>query len=622
MLRPNKYQFYTTNEISASGWLRRQLEIEMEGLVGNLQKIWPDVRDSRWIGGNRDGWERVPYWLDGFIPLAYLLDDKEKIAVAKRYIDGILSGQKEDGWICPCNDDERSRYDMWALFLICKVLVVYHDCSGDQRIEDAVYRALHSLMLHIRGNTIFNWASARWFECLIPVYWLYERRPEEWMLYLAHVLCVQGTGYKELFADWKDQTPHTDWNFQTHGVNLAMALKSELLASRMRSSESALSEAQEITERMYEQIMAYHGTAVGHFTSDENLMGTSPIQGSELCGVVEAMYSYEQNFAVTGDPVWLDRLETLTFNDLPATVSPDMWTHQYDQMVNQIACIRFEGKPIFGTNGKDAHLFGLEPHFGCCTSNMGQGFPKFALTAFMKGNHSILVASPVPATLKTTVAGVPVTVTTDSTYPFGTKGRISVTTDRPVTFSLDVRIPAFAGSARLDGKEYRPGTVVTVNRTWEENTEVLLELSYEPKLIARPEGRFVLRCGPLFYALPIGEEKKMYEYESDGVERKYPYCDYEIYPTTKWNYAFADADFKVVEGTIGGYPFSPENPPVYVEANLSEIDWGEEEGYPNVCARVPASVDPVGEPVRLRLIPYGCTDLRITEMPKASDFKS
>jgi hypothetical protein len=27
-----------------------------------------DVRDSRWIGGDRDGWERVPYWLDGFVP--------------------------------------------------------------------------------------------------------------------------------------------------------------------------------------------------------------------------------------------------------------------------------------------------------------------------------------------------------------------------------------------------------------------------------------------------------------------------------------------------------------------------------------------------------------------------
>ena len=64
-----KWSFYTTNEIKPVGWMRRQLEIQAAGLSGNLDKMWPDVRDSAWIGGDREGWERVPYWLDGFIPL-------------------------------------------------------------------------------------------------------------------------------------------------------------------------------------------------------------------------------------------------------------------------------------------------------------------------------------------------------------------------------------------------------------------------------------------------------------------------------------------------------------------------------------------------------------------------
>ena len=59
---------------SAGGWLRRQLEIQANSLSGNLDKMWPDIQDSAWIGGDREGWERVPYWLDGFIPLAYLLE--------------------------------------------------------------------------------------------------------------------------------------------------------------------------------------------------------------------------------------------------------------------------------------------------------------------------------------------------------------------------------------------------------------------------------------------------------------------------------------------------------------------------------------------------------------------
>ena len=69
-MRKPEFSFLTTKEIKPEGWLRRQLEIQAEGLSGHLDLIWPDIRDSKWIGGDKDGWERVPYWLDGFIPLA------------------------------------------------------------------------------------------------------------------------------------------------------------------------------------------------------------------------------------------------------------------------------------------------------------------------------------------------------------------------------------------------------------------------------------------------------------------------------------------------------------------------------------------------------------------------
>ena len=40
--------------IRPEGWLRRQMEIQARGLSGNLDRIWPDVRDSAWIGGDRE----------------------------------------------------------------------------------------------------------------------------------------------------------------------------------------------------------------------------------------------------------------------------------------------------------------------------------------------------------------------------------------------------------------------------------------------------------------------------------------------------------------------------------------------------------------------------------------
>mmetsp|Transcript_3047 Transcript_3047/g.9294 ORF Transcript_3047/g.9294 Transcript_3047/m.9294 type:complete len:99 (-) Transcript_3047:1345-1641(-) len=58
----------------------------------------------------------------------------------------------------------------------------------------------------------------------------------------------------------------------------------------------------------------------------------SPSRGIELCGVVEAMWSYMVLFATHGFPTFAERAETIAYNALPATwASPtggDMWAHQ------------------------------------------------------------------------------------------------------------------------------------------------------------------------------------------------------------------------------------------------------------------------------------------------------
>ena len=54
-LYPVTYHPFTSNEIRPSGWLRRQLRIQAEGLGGHLDQMWPDVSQSAWIGGDKEG---------------------------------------------------------------------------------------------------------------------------------------------------------------------------------------------------------------------------------------------------------------------------------------------------------------------------------------------------------------------------------------------------------------------------------------------------------------------------------------------------------------------------------------------------------------------------------------
>jgi len=600
-----RWNYYTSNEIKPEGWLRRQLEIQAESLAGNLDKVWRDVRDSKWIGGDAEGWERVPYWLDGFIPLAYLLEDEDMIARAKKYIDAIISFQKPSGWICPCTEEEIPTYDSWAVQLISKVLVVYYECSGDERIPDVLYRVVRNYydLLSSGTITLFKWGKYRWFETFIAIGFLKGVYKEPWLNDLARILKDQGADYSKLTGLWK--RPLNKWTYDTHIVNLAMMLKYEAVSHRYLGEEYT-----DVAEKLSEVLRTYNGTPVGLFTGDECLGGLSPIRGTELCSVAEQMYSYELLFAESGDFKWAERLEMLAFNALPATISDDMWAHQYDQQSNQIACIRFPGKPLFGTNKHEAHLFGLEPEYGCCTANFGQAWPKLALSTWAFNRFkTICSVVPLPSSIETEWANI----TLKTNYPF--ENVLEYTIEAKEDFNFFVRLPARIDNVRVNGK--RHCDPVFLSQFLSAGMEETLTVTFDtkPEFIDRPHNLKSVRCGSLVFSLPIEYEKKMYEYERKGVERKFPYCDYEYIPKSDWGYAFSSFDFKINRKEVTDIPFSSEKPPVTLTARMRKISWGLEDGYEHVCAKLPESRTPISDELEIELYPYGCAKLRMTEMP-------
>ena len=599
----NKWEFYTSNELKPSGWLLRQLEIQAEGLSGNLHKIWPDIRDSAWIGGNREGWERVPYWLDGFIPLAHLLENEDMIATVKKYIDAILSAQEDDGWICPCKKGRRPIYDTWALQLICKTLKVYYDCSKDERIPEVIYRALKNYYELLSNGTIklFGWAKYRWFETFISLNFLYEKYKEDWIIELAKTIKKQGFDYNTAIDSWKK--PSHMWLRKTHIVNLAMMLKSEAVSHDLLGDDYT-----DNAEKLREFLDKYNGTAFEGFTGDEVLSGIDPTKGTECCAVVEQMYSYEELFAHTGDTKWAERLEVLAFNALPATLTEDMWTHQYVQQVNQVACQKTMIMAPWSTNGPYAHTFGLEPNFGCCTANFNQGWPKFALSTFMHKGDTILSSVMLPSVLNDN--GIKIRLETN--YPFENKMRYYIDSERDFNFAI--RIPSFAKNLKVNGESTEASILEFAIKTGK--TEIVIEFDVTPFFKERPNNLYALQMGSLLFSVPIEYEKEMREYVRRGVERKFPYCDYQFIPKTPWNYGFSDDDFEINFNGIGNNPFSQDNPPVTIKANLKQINWGLKFPYRSIARKTPKSIEPISEAQKIDLCPYGCARLRMTEMPK------
>ena len=109
-------------------------------------------------------------------------------------------------------------------------------------------------------------------------------------------------------------------------------------------------------------------------------------------------------------------------------------------------------------------------------------------------------------------------------------------------------------------------------------------------------GESALLAGWFYSAgVPIEARVEKLEYIRDGVERKAPYCDYEM-----------------IQGEIGEYPFSVEHPPVKLRTKMVKVLWKEKDG---ICAVVPEGRTALGEAEDKELQPYGCTNLRMTEMP-------
>jgi uncharacterized protein len=625
-LRSPMFRHMPLSSIKPRGWLLEQLKIQASGLSGNLDKFWPDIKDSRWIGGSADGWERVPYWLDGFIPLAWMLDDEDLKRRAQRYIDYMIEHQAPDGWICPDDGGDRKKYDMWAHFLVLKVLTVYHDASGDERVPDIVHKGLLALDRHIDGTTLFNWGQTRWFEALISIWWLYERTGESWLIDLASKLRAQGFDWISFFKQWPYRKPERQgrWSQMSHVVNNAMMIKSGALLWRMTGEREHLESAEDIIG----MLDRYHGMVTGVFTGDECLAGLSPVQGTELCAVGEYMYSLEHLLEYSDHANWGDRLEKIAYNALPATFSPDMWSHQYDQQVNQVQCSRQE-QPIFQTNGGDSHLFGLEPNFGCCTANLSQPWPKLSASTFLRSDDGLVAAVYAPCEVAASVGGANVKVTLDTEYPFRDTLNFLVETDAAVEFTLHLRIPVWAeGQARLmiDGQCESAGVAASdgggyyaLKRVWDGRTEFILTLPMKPAIVERPNGLVALTRGPLVYSLAVGEQWARTNCDVPG--REHPHCDYELYPTTPWNYGLCidetDPEFGLrfeERGQRGDVPvFSPEGAPVVARIAGRKVDWPMENG----CASAVPRMQWVAEETEtLTLIPYGCTNLRLTEMPR------
>lgn len=91
-LKPRQFWSLPTGSVTPSGWLLDQLDLQAQGLSGHLSHFWLDIAESIWIGGSADGGlhERTPYWLNGVVPLSFLLQNAKRSVSPTAGVSAVL----------------------------------------------------------------------------------------------------------------------------------------------------------------------------------------------------------------------------------------------------------------------------------------------------------------------------------------------------------------------------------------------------------------------------------------------------------------------------------------------------------------------------------------------------
>jgi uncharacterized protein len=632
--------------VKPQGWLLHQLQIMRDGTSGHLDEVYSKVKNSNgWLGGTGDGWEETPYWLDGAVPLAWLLDDKALQKKVLQYINWTLDHQRPSGYFGPLTKSEREKgtsleaercgegEDWWPKMLMLKVMQQYYTATSDPRVIPFMKKYFAYQQQALQNCPLekwTEWAESRGSENILMAQWLYGITREVSLLKLSEMLDAQSFPWAEWLGN-RNWVIHAaafqneeNW-MHRHGVNVGMAIKVPALSYQRTGDPTYLLKLR----TGFNDLMTLHGLPMGVFSADEDLHGNDPVQGTELCAIVESMFSLEQAIAITGDVQYMDALERIAYNALPTQTTDDYNAKQYFQIANQVQVKR--GVFSFGLpfSREMTNVFGMRSGYTCCLANMHQGWTKFATHLWYGTPSRGLTAVEYAPCEITATAGIDnkkVTIKEVTTYPFEEDVRFEIVTDGEVEFPLSFRIPGWCSEATilLNGQMIRQeqgGNIALIIRNWKNGDKITLHLPMNVRISEWGRNSRAVERGPLVYALKLQER---WEQGQEKTEGDY-WC---VYPQGAWNYGLQQQavqkpiDFirvREVQPVANDFIWNLAHAPLELSVSARKIpSWqlaGDVAPLP-VTDRHGLYKGMVSDSVEnITLIPYGCSKVRIVAFP-------
>lgn len=622
----SKYDAGGVPDIHPKGWLLILMQRQHDGLTGHPEALSYPYNSCLWAGeisrpdeSYGDNWwryEQTAYYTDGLLRLGYELNTNEMVDKAMEGIEYTLAHATDAGVL-----GNRSLVGItWPMSVFFRVLQAKYEHDGDQRIPAALERHyLNFTDEDLAGGIV----GGRNIMSLEGILWTYGKTGNEKLLKLAE----DAWAVQDKFA--VDETAITSSEpFYMHSVTFCEMLKLPLLLYAYTGKTKYLDLAMTAIRKMERESMLPDGVP----SSAEFLLGTDVHHSHETCDVVDLTWTLHHYLAVTGEAEWADKIETAVYNAGLGAITKDFRSLQYFSSLNQFIATGSSNHNIY-KHGSTWMAYRPTHETECCAGNINRMLPNMVSRMWMKDSEGGAVATiygPSEATFTTAHGNLTITCATE--YPLGEVLTFSVSGQEGVSIPLTLRIPTWCQNATMSinegtaGVELKAGSFVRLPENVKNGDAITLTLPMTvEKKILEGQGIYFQR-GPLLfaYAIPQKMEEDTDVYENmHGKESENPdFKCWNITPTGDFNYAYDDdghpvaVNYPAVEEINGTIPFDLHYTTVKLRVPVKQIKWDlvdnrytphlPEQGHLTVLGN---------ERKYIELVPYGCTELRLTVFP-------
>jgi len=637
--------------ITARGWLQQQLQRSKEGTGGHLDELEPDMIATPFI--NYSAFKKLPfenkpadptfaagwsseisgaYWT-GLVQLAFTLGDPELIAKAEKWVAGVLAHQEDDGYLggYPKHTDRKADFNAWSAGWCYRALLSYYEATGRQDVLEAVHRGLLWFCENWKDHKT-DYVGAIITEPMLIVY-CYTGDKQlidfsmEWLTWLEDNSMWQNKVSQYL----SEELPYASMHTVAYGEDL----KHPALLYCATGEETLLSASLNAAKKALARLVQTTG---GASSCQEYLSPKGAACETEYCNFATFSHTYSWLAMLTGEASWGDEIERILFNGAQGARKKDERAIAYMSAPNMLHAN--SRSSLYGSR-PEMDLYTPCFNTACCTVQAIRVVPEFIRGMCMAndaGDPYLFCYGPAA------IRAEHFKMDMDTLYPFRDSVQLHILEAKEQT--LHLRIPAWCNTPRAEynGNTYRltaenDGFAKLPFRVNTGDT-VRLVFPMDIKLIrvddsaAASKFPISIERGPLVYALPVAEKwipiagapitplPEGWSWFAVNPDLSFAggAHPYVAYNTASWAKAIDETitpdRIRVKELPATGYVW--EDPPIALEVPMYQaprayICVGQ---HTHESWEVPVKTE--GPEVLCTMVPHGCTNLRITYLPRAA----